>query len=315
MRPTHRGRLAIRAACLTIGAQALLSCAHARAAEPVIELSRAHVQPGVLPHSWYAGGAECAGQPPFQVHRFNDDFVILRQAACTNYEKPFLYLLFGRDRALLLDTGAGKVDVVGTVGRVIDDWLARNRRSSIDLIVAHSHAHGDHIAGDSQFVGRSRTTLVGRDTASVRAFFGIRHWPEDVAQYDLGDRVLDVIPIPGHQAASIALYDRRTAILLTGDTFYPGRLYVRDSAAFTASIHRLVEFTRGRPVTHMLGTHVENTNTPYRDYPVGTVDQPEEHALQLDRAQLLELDQALQQMRGRIVRTVMRDFTIWPVTP
>jgi hypothetical protein len=65
----------------------------------------------------------------------------------------------------------------------------------------------------------------------------------------------------------------------------------------------------------MLGTHVENTNTPYRDYPVGTVDQPEEHALQLDRAQLLELDQALQQMRGRIVRTVMRDFTIWPVTP
>ena len=63
-----------------------------------------------------------------------------------------------------------------------------------------------------------------------------------VPQYDLGDRVLDIIPIPGHQPAGIAIYDRRTAILLTGDTFYPGRLYVRDQAAYVRSIKRLVDF-------------------------------------------------------------------------
>ena len=45
--------------------------------------------------------------------------------------------------------------------------------------------------------------------------------------------------------ASIALYDRRTGLLLTGDTLYPGRLYVRDGPAFAASIQRLVAFTRG----------------------------------------------------------------------
>jgi hydroxyacylglutathione hydrolase len=272
------------------------------------------IEGGTLPASWYAGGTDCAGRPDFQVHAYNPDLYILRQAACTNYEKPFLYLIFGTERVLLLDTGAGKVDVAGTVDRIIGDWLARHHRASIDLIVAHSHGHGDHVAGDSQFVRRAKTTLVGRDTTSVRTFFKIASWPEEIVQYDLGGRVLDVIPIPGHQAASIALYDRRTALLLTGDTFYPGRLYVRDSAAFVRSIRRLVDFTANRPVAHMLGTHIENSSTPFKDYPVGTVDQPQEHVLELNRAQLLELDAALQAMAGKVERKIMRDFTIWPVS-
>jgi len=267
---------------------------------------------GVLPATWYAGGPTCAGQPRFIIHQYNEDFFILRQPACTNYEKPFLYMVFGRDRVLLLDTGAGKIDVAAAVDRVIHDWLARHQRASIDLVVAHSHAHSDHVAGDSLFRGRPATLLVGRDTAAVRAFFGIKQWPDSIAQYDLGDRVLDIIPIPGHQPASIAIYDRRTAILLTGDTFYPGRLYVRDQAAYVRSIKRLVDFTRDRPVAHLLGTHIENTSTPYKDYPVGTVDQPDEHVLELTRAQLLELDAALDSMRGKVVRSVMKDFTIWP---
>jgi glyoxylase-like metal-dependent hydrolase (beta-lactamase superfamily II) len=279
------------------------------------EGAAAHPESGVLPASWYAGGADCAGRPDFQVHRYNPDLYILRQAACKNFEKPFLYLLFGSERALLLDTGAGNVDVAGTVDRIVATWLIEHRRPAIELIVAHSHGHGDHVAGDSQFVNRARVTLVGRDTASVRKFFGIQRWPDDMVTYDLGNRPIDVIPIPGHQAASIALYDRRTALLLTGDTFYPGRLYVRDSAAFVQSIHRLVDFTRDKPVAHMLGTHIENSRTPFRDYPVGTVDQPDEHVLELNRAQLVELDDALQGMRGKLVRSVLRDFTIWPVTP
>jgi hydroxyacylglutathione hydrolase len=270
------------------------------------------IEPGVLAASWYAGDSTCAGRPDFQVHRYNEDFYILRQAACTNYEKPFLYLLFGSERALLLDTGAGKVDVAGTVQRLIDAWLTRRGRSSIELVVAHSHAHGDHVAGDAQFANRARTTLVGRDTTAVRTFFGIARWPDEIAQYDLGNRILDVIPIPGHQPAGIALYDRRTGVLLSGDTFYPGRLYVRDTAAFARSIDRLVAFTAHVPVVHILGTHIENSATPFVDYPVGTVNQPSEHRLELTRGQLVELDSVVTAMRGRFVRTVRRDFTVWP---
>lgn len=270
------------------------------------------IERGVVPARMYAGGPTCEGTPHFLVHAYNEDFYVLRQPACTNYEKPFLYLLFGHDKALLLDTGAGKIDVPADVGRVINEWLARKHRTSIELIVAHSHAHGDHVAGDTLFRGRPNTTVVGRDTAAVRAFFGISQWPEQIVQYDLGGRVLDVIPIPGHQPASIALYDRRTAVLLTGDTFYPGRLYIRDQAAYIASIKRLVEFTRTRPVSYILGTHIENTSTPGKDYVVGTVDQPDEHALALSVAQLRELDAALDFMKGKIVRLVYPDFTIWP---
>jgi hydroxyacylglutathione hydrolase len=270
------------------------------------------VAAGQLPDTWYAGGADCGGRPAFRVAAYNDDFFILRQPACTNYEKPFLYLIFGRDRALLFDTGAPTIDVATPVDTLIRQWLARNGKSSIGLIAAHSHAHSDHVAGDSQFVKRPGTTVVGRDTASVRAFFGIARWPTDMSTIDLGDRILDVIAIPGHQPASIALYDRRTGIMLTGDTFYPGRLYVRDTAAFAASVDRLARFVRAHRVTHMLGAHVEQSKTPYVDYPVGTKDQPNEHGLDLTPAQLFELDSAVQSMRGRFRRVLLRDVTIWP---
>ncbi len=271
------------------------------------------IDAGVLRDSWYVGGATCIEPPPrFLVHAYNDDFYILRQPACTNYEKPFLYLLFGRDRVLLLDTGAGGIDVAGAVDAVIRGWLARNQRASIELIVGHTHSDGDHIAGDAQFHDRPGTTLVGLDVAAVRVFYGIQAWPDSVTQYDLGDRVLDLIPIPGHEPAGIAIYDRRTAILITNDTLYPGRLYVRDQSAFVASIKRLVAFTADRPVTHLLGTHIENTSTPFQDYPLGTVDQPHEHELQLNRAHLLALDAALDAMPGQLARSVLKDFTVWP---
>jgi glyoxylase-like metal-dependent hydrolase (beta-lactamase superfamily II) len=216
------------------------------------------------------------------------------------------------DVPMLLDTGAGKIDVPAAVDGVIHEWLARNHRESISLIVAHSHSHGDHVAGDALFQGKPNVTLVGRDTTAVKTFFGITQWPTQVVQYDLGNRVLDVIPIPGHQPASIAVYDRRTGILLSGDTFYPGRLYVRDQPAYIASIKRLVEFTRTRPVSYILGTHIEEKATPFEDYVVGTVDQPNEHVLQLSRGQLLDLDAALDAMQGKLVRKALADFTIWP---
>lgn len=273
------------------------------------------IQSGTFPASWYAGGADCGDRPHFQVHAYNADLYILRQAACTSFEKPFLYLIFGDERALLLDTGAGNAELVTTVNGIISAWLGDRGRESIELIVAHSHGHDDHVAGDAQFAGRPRTTIVGRELASVQEFFAVRQWPDDIVQYDLGARVLDVIPIPGHEPSSIALYDRRTALLLTGDTVYPGRLYVRDPVNFARSIRRLVDFTRDRPVAYILGTHIENTRTPFCDYPEGTVDQPNEHPLELTRSHLVELDTVLERMRGRVEPTVLSDLTISPVRP
>jgi hydroxyacylglutathione hydrolase len=270
------------------------------------------VRPGALPRSWQASGPECPPNPQFQIHEYNQDLIILRESGCSNYEKPFLYLLFGKDKALLLDTGAGKTDVASVVNSQIDHWLKQNHRESIPLIVAHTHSHRDHISGDADLKALPNTTVIDPKPAAVQAFFSFHNWPTEIVTYDLGDRILDIVPIPGHEASSIAIYDRQTGILFTGDTLYPGRLYVEDMATFTESIQRLVDFTHGKIVTHLLGNHIEQTRTPYLDYPIHTVYQPDEHSLELGRAHLLELNQALKDLNGRSERVAFRDFTIWP---
>ncbi|TIS11519.1 MAG: MBL fold metallo-hydrolase, partial [Mesorhizobium sp.] len=41
---------------------------------------------------------------------------------------------------------------------------------------------------------------------------------------DLGDRAFEVIHTPGHSPGGIALYERKTRILLSGDIVYDGPL-------------------------------------------------------------------------------------------
>jgi len=269
---------------------------------------------GTLPEHWDTGGPDCGKLPLFQIHAYNPNFYILRESGCTNYEKPFLFLFFGETRALLLDTGAGKVDTATPVRGLIAEWAKAHNRTaeSVDLVVAHTHSHGDHIAGDSQFRDAPNTTLVPLTVDDTAAFFHIAKWPELAGSIDLGKRVIDVIPIPGHDKLSLAFYDAQTGILLTGDTLYPGRLYVADFQQNLNSIRRLVTFTNGKLVAHVLGNHIEQTNTPFLDYKVGTKYQPAEHELALSRAHLLELKDALESMQLHPVRLALSDFTIWP---
>ena len=271
------------------------------------------VRQGALPRTWQVSGPECVGTPQFQVHEYNPDLIILRESGCSNYEKPFLYLIFGQERALLLDTGAGKTDVAQVVSKQIEQWSRRNGGRTVPLVVGHTHAHGDHLSGDADLKALTNTTVVGTAPPAVQAFFGFRNWPNEPVTFELGGRTLDIIPIPGHEPSSIAVYDHQTAILFTGDTLYPGRLYVQDAGAFAQSIQRLVDFTRDKLVTHILGNHIEQTRTPFLDYPIRTVYQPDEHTLELGRAHLLELNDALRELHGTMTRLALRDFTIWPV--
>ena len=236
---------------------------------------------GGLPAHWTDQSHDCERAPAFRVHEYNSTFIILRQSGCTHFEKPFLYLLFGSKEALLVDTGARGADV----STVLEPLLRRKFEANpLPLLVIHSHGHSDHTAGDTALRGRAATRVIEAQPREIARFFCLKNWPTDIAKYDLGDRIIDIVPIPGHDGASIAIYDRRTGNLLTGDTLYPGRLYVRDRRAFVESVERLVTFTQTRRVTHILGAHIENTRTPYLDYPEGTKFQPEEHGLELGRA-------------------------------
>ncbi len=271
------------------------------------------VDTGDIPLRWMTGGPNCVELQDWEVHQFNPDFFIIRESGCTNYEKPFLYLIFGKERALLLDTGAGPANTAAIVAQVLGRWQQRNHRAGIQLMVAHSHGHGDHISGDAQFRGKPGVTFVEPTVQGATQAFAIENWPQTNGIVDLGERLIDVIPLPGHEAAAVAFYDRKTSVLLTGDSLYPGRLYVRDWPVFAASIQRLVTFTEGKIITYILGCHIEEARQPYLDYKVGTAYQPDEHSLALGRGELLELNDGLKKLAGVPTRVAYRDFTIWPV--
>jgi glyoxylase-like metal-dependent hydrolase (beta-lactamase superfamily II) len=280
--------------------------------------SQASRPSGNLDVRWIHGSADPAAStdPPIQVHRYDPTTWILRQNKSVNFEAPFLYLLFGTKRALLFDTGATASDkrfpIRDVVQGLVKDWLREHRMASIELVVAHSHAHGDHVAGDGQFQRQPSTVVVHHAPAAVSEFFGIKKWPEEIVPYDLGGRVLRVIPIPGHEPSSIALYDEASRLLLTGDSLYPGRLYVADWPAFRKSVARLATFAASHQISYVLGAHVEMTSKPGTDYPVGTKFQPDEHVLQLEARHVEELSRAVEKLGDKPARDVHDDFIIWP---
>ncbi|UQX88422.1 MBL fold metallo-hydrolase [Jatrophihabitans telluris] len=257
---------------------------------------------GELPAQWIHGSRNRSRptDPPVQVYAYNRHTYILRQSKDTTYEAPFVFLLFGNRRALLYDTGA---TADRTIRDTVDDlmlrWLDAHPRADYELLVVHSHGHGDHVAGDPFFIDRPATRVVAADVDTIKRELGFRQWPAELVELDLGGRILDVTGIPGHHVASLAILDRWTGILLTGDTVLPGRLYVEDTAAFLDSLDRLVTLSETRPVRWVLGCHIEMTREAGRDYPLGCRYQPEEAPLEFTAHQLRQIRDAVARIGDR----------------
>jgi glyoxylase-like metal-dependent hydrolase (beta-lactamase superfamily II) len=252
--------------------------------------------------------------PDIQVYRYDAHTVIMRQNMAINYEAPFMFLLFGNTHALLVDTGATESADFFPIRRVVDElieqWLGDHPRGDYGLLVVHTHPHGDHIAGDAQFAGRPDTTVIGTGLAEVRAFFGLGDDLDKLGSVDLGGRVLDCVASPGHHEAAVTLYDPYTGILLTGDTVCPGRLYVDDWLAFRDTIDRLIGFAAARPVTHVLGCHIEMTSTPGVDYPIRYTYQPDEPPLEMAVGDLLAISLAIDEIGDRPGRHTYPNFIV-----
>ena len=257
--------------------------------------------------------------PEIQVHAYDPGTFILRQNKAVHYEAPFLFLLFGQYRAVLIDTGATQSPDHFPLRRTVDELIAArpagHPSGDYELLVLHTHGHSDHVAGDSQFRKRSATRVVSADRAAAWEFFGFGADPDATTRIDLGGRELECFPSPGHHEAAVTFYDSDTGLLLTGDTAYPGRLYIQDWAAFAATIDRLVTFSTAHPISHVLGCHIEMTTTPGVDYPVRTTYQPQEPPLQMTVAHLTDIQKAVQQVYGQPGRHVYADFILDARTP
>src|SRR5437660_1813180 len=198
---------------------------------------------GSLDVHWNEGASDCKATPqnPLQFHTYEPQTFILRQSPCANFEANFLYLLVGSDKALLIDTGAVADPKEMPLAKTILELLPDKDHKKLPLLVAHTHRHLDHCAGDSQFASLPSVQIVPVDLEGVRAFFGFTNWPNGIAHLDLGDRTVDVIPTPGHHPTHVAFYDNRTGILFSGDFLMPGRLLVEAAAAvYRESARRVV---------------------------------------------------------------------------
>jgi glyoxylase-like metal-dependent hydrolase (beta-lactamase superfamily II) len=175
--------------------------------------------------------------------------------------------------------------------------LPRTGERHLPLVVVHSHTHLDHRAGDPQFQGLADVQVVAAQLPSVKTFFGFTHWPEGVTQFNLGGRIVDVLPAPGHNPAHVVFYDRVTGLLFSGDFLLPARLIVDDIDAYRASARRVMEFLRDRPVSYVLGGHIEEDSAG-RLYDWQTSYHPDERALPLAKSDVMALPAALDAFNG-----------------
>jgi glyoxylase-like metal-dependent hydrolase (beta-lactamase superfamily II) len=178
-------------------------------------------------------------------------------------EEVISYLIVGRQRALMFDTGLGISDIKQVVQRL----------TSFPVSVLNSHTHNDHVSGNWQF-----TDIYGMDTDFTRKNaqgsrddaqaeiapgelcgplpagfdaknystkpFAITHWLHDGDGIDLGGRKLIVVATPGHTPDAISLLDEANGLLFTGDTYYPGTIWLyrpeTDLGAYEKSLERMI---------------------------------------------------------------------------
>jgi len=266
--------------------------------------------PGSMDMHWDTGAETC--QPAnaslsIQVQNYNAQTFVLRETLCSTWEAPFVYLLVGSKQALLIDTGDIADPKMMPLEATVIKLLPGEAASRLPLVVVHSHGHLDHRAGDPQFEHVPGVQLVPSDLEHVSKYFGLADWPNGDAQIDLGDRIIDVLPAPGHHPAQLVYYDRNTGLVLSGDFLLPGRLLVDDFNAYEASAQHVANFLKDRPISYVLGGHIEK-NGAGELFPWQSTYHPGERALPLSKADVLSLPAALRRFNGFYTET--GDFVI-----
>lgn len=208
-----------------------------------------------------------------------------------------MYLLIGSTKALLIDTGDIADPHIVPLADTVTSLLPGDGPAKLPLLVVHTHRHLDHRAGDPQFAHLPNAQVVGFDFDSVKRFYNFTAWPNGLAQIDLGDRTVDVIPTPGHSETEVSFYDRNTGLLFTGDYLMPARLLIDDASEEIASAERVAAFVKDRPVSFVLGGHIE-MNSAGDLFPWESQFHPNEHVLQMTKDDVLALPAVVRSFNG-----------------
>ncbi len=210
---------------------------------------------------WAAFERVDVGSGWFEVYRLDDDLYAIYEPG--QFELVISYLIVGRERALLFDTGLGIGDIRAVVGQLTE----RGR------VVLNSHSHYDHVGGNHRFDqvlgldnAYTKQNAAGSTPAAVAEFIGegwvwkpfpagfdastwhtrpwtIARFVQEGDRIDLGGREFEILETPGHAPDAICLLDRENRMLFIGDTFYLAPLYAHlpgsDPDAYRATAARL----------------------------------------------------------------------------
>jgi glyoxylase-like metal-dependent hydrolase (beta-lactamase superfamily II) len=210
----------------------------------------------------------------FEVYRAAPDVFAIYEPHQS--EETISYLIVGRTRALLFDTGMGIGDLKGVTAEL----------TRLPVVVLNSHTHNDHVGDNWQFdtvygmdTGFSRRNAQGSRAAAqteiapgeicgdLPAGFDAKAYatrPWKIAAYvhdgewiDLGGRRLQILATPGHTPDAISLFEPGDGLLFTGDTFYPGTIWIyrpeTDLGAYDRSVRRLAALAPQAKL--LLGAH------------------------------------------------------------
>ena len=273
-----------------------------------------HPATGNLRFTWIHGSisAKANTDVRVQVHRYNEHTFILRQNPAIHWEAPFMYLLMGEERALLLDTGATEEAEYFPLRQVVDRVIARWQRANgvlkMPLLVLTLGSENSQTAALGQFENRPDTVVVGNDSVLRSTVLG-NDWPNK-GKLDLGGRVLDVLPTPGLDESAISVFDGWSGILFTGNTLYPGRLVIRDYPRYLESLEALTDLSREEHLRFILGGRIEMSAEPGLDYMLRSNYRPNERSLQLTVSDLQDARNIVRLIDGREDIHIHDDFIV-----
>ena len=215
-----------------------------------------------LPRAIYAGLEQVTVSSDwFLVYKLENDVFALYEPR--QWQEVISYLILGKEKALLFDTGNG----IGKISEVV------NELTSLPVLVINSHTHFDHIGGNSEFndilamdmdytknnSGGYSNKLV-REEVSKEALCGalphninpatyhtpnfkVKKFIMDGYKIDLGERILEVMSTPGHTPDAISILDADLGLLWVGDLYYDGPIWLfvpeSDLNAYYQSVERL----------------------------------------------------------------------------
>jgi len=143
------------------------------------------------------------------------------------------FLLVGNEQALLIDSGMQTKNA--------KELAAELTKLPIKLI--NTHADRDHTGSNAEFdevyMNPAETVNYYRKGAPSGRIVAV----DDKDIIDLGDRELEIIAIPGHTPGSIAVLDKKSGALFSGDPVQDGNIYMfgpcREMHAYILSIEKL----------------------------------------------------------------------------